>query len=63
MNFTAISFERANVNWSSICSVGIAIVENGELVNTEYILIKPTPSFYDDGNTILYYTILYYTIL
>lgn len=32
MNFVAIDFETANSNRSSICSVGIAIVEKGKIV-------------------------------
>jgi DNA polymerase-3 subunit epsilon len=54
MNFTAIDFETANSNRSSICSVGIAVVENGKLVNTEHILVKPIPNFYDPYNTFLH---------
>jgi DNA polymerase III subunit epsilon len=54
MNFTAIDFETANRSRSSICSIGIAIVENGKLRKTEHILIKPTPNYYDGFNTFLH---------
>lgn len=54
MNFIAIDFETANSSRSSICSVGIAIVENGKLLKTEHILVKPTPNFYDGYNTFLH---------
>ena|SRR6478735_6260161 len=54
MNFIAIDFETANSNRSSICSMGAAIVENGKLVGTEHIYIKPTPNYYDGFNTALH---------
>ena len=54
MNFIAIDFETANSSRSSICSVGLAIVENGKLLKTEHIYIKPTPNFYDSYNTFLH---------
>jgi len=54
MNFIAIDFETANSNRSSICSVGIAIVENGKLLSTEHIFVKPTPNYYDSFNTRLH---------
>jgi len=54
MNFIAIDFETANSKRSSICSVGIAIVENGKLLGTEHIYVKPTPNHYDAFNTYLH---------
>lgn len=51
MNFIAIDFETANSNRTSICSMGVAIVENGKLIGTEHFLVKPTPNFYDGYNT------------
>mgnify|MGYP000873610126 FL=1 len=54
MNFIAIDFETANSNRSSICSMGVAIVEKGKLVGTEHFHIKPTPNFYDSYNTMLH---------
>ena len=54
MNFIAIDFETANSNRSSICSVGIAIVEKRKLVDTKHIYIKPTPNYYDSFNTVLH---------
>ena len=46
LNFAAIDFETANYNRSSVCSVGIAIVENGEVTDKIYHLIRPRPNFY-----------------
>jgi len=54
MNFTAIDFETANSNRSSICSVGIAVVENGRLIGSEHIYVKPTPNYYDSYNTYIH---------
>lgn len=44
--FAAIDFETANGKRSSVCSVGIAIVENDRVVDSLYSLIRPTPNFY-----------------
>ena len=35
-NFAAIDFETANYERSSVCSVGIVIVRNGEIVDRFY---------------------------
>lgn len=50
MNFIAIDFETANSYRSSICSFGLAIVENGKLVASEHYYVKPTPNHYDGIN-------------
>lgn len=44
--FAAIDFETANGKRSSVCSVGIAVVENDVIVDHIYSLIRPTPNFY-----------------
>lgn len=54
MNFIAFDFETANSERSSACSIGLAFVENGKLVGSEHILIKPTPNYYDSFNTALH---------
>ena len=46
-NFAAIDFETANNERSSVCSVGIVIVRDGEIVDTFYSLIKPEPNYYN----------------
>ena len=38
-NFAAIDFETANEQRTSVCSVGIVIVREGEIVDTYYSLI------------------------
>jgi DNA polymerase-3 subunit epsilon len=50
-NFAAIDFETANACRSSVCSVGIVIVRDGEIVDKFYRLIKPEPNYYHPINT------------
>lgn len=45
-NFAAIDFETANEKYTSICSVGIVIVREGQVVDSFYSLVKPTPNYY-----------------
>lgn len=46
-DFAAIDFETANYERSSVCSVGIVIVRNGEIVDKFYSLIQPEPNYYN----------------
>lgn len=46
-NFTAIDFETANNERSSVCSVGVVIVRDGEIVDKFCSLIKPEPEYYN----------------
>lgn len=50
-DFAAIDFETANGRRSSVCSVGIVIVRNGEIVQRFYSLIRPAPNFYNYWTT------------
>jgi len=45
-NFAAIDFEIANHHRSSVCSVGVVIVRNGQIVDKIYRLIYPEPDWY-----------------
>ncbi len=45
--FAAIDFETANYNRSSVCSVGVVIVRDGEIVDKFYSLIQPEPNYYN----------------
>lgn len=49
-NFVAIDFETANQKRSSVCSVGIVVVENHVVVDKYYSLIHPTPNYYQSIN-------------
>lgn len=42
-DFAAIDFETANQQRTSVCSVGIVIVRDGEIAGSYYSLIKPEP--------------------
>jgi DNA polymerase-3 subunit epsilon len=53
-DFAAIDFETANYNPSSICSVGVVIVRNGEILDKIYRLIRPEPEWYSYWNTRLF---------
>lgn len=46
-DFVAIDFEAANAAFTSVCSMGVVIVKDREIVKTYYSLIKPVPNFYD----------------
>ena len=50
-NFAAIDFETANGQRSSVCSVGVVIVRDGEVVDSYYSLIKPSPNYYTEWTT------------
>jgi len=45
-DFAAIDFETANECPTSVCSVGIVIVRDGEIVDSFYHLIQPEPNYY-----------------
>lgn len=46
-DFAAIDFETANCERSSVCSVGIVVVRDGEIADTFYSLINPEPNYYN----------------
>ena len=46
-DFAAIDFETANYERTSVCSVGVVIVRNGEIVDSFYSLIQPEPNYYN----------------
>ncbi len=43
--YIAIDFETANAKRVSACSIGVAVIENGHVVETFTSLIKPPPSY------------------
>ena len=45
-DFAAIDFETANEQPSSVCSVGVVIVRDREIVDSFYSLIHPEPEYY-----------------
>lgn len=50
-DFVAIDFETANGYRSSVCSVGLIIVRDGEITEKIYELIKPEPNYYNYWNS------------
>ena len=46
-NFASIDFETANNARTSVCSVGVVIVKNNEIVDSFYSLIQPEPNYYN----------------
>ena len=46
-DFAAIDFETANTVRSSVCSVGVVVVRDGEFVDSFYSLIQPEPNYYN----------------
>ena len=50
-NFVAIDFETANGKRSSVCSVGIVVVRDGEITDKYYSLIRPIPDYYSPFTT------------
>lgn len=53
-DFAAIDFETANNSATSICSVGIVIVRNGQITDRIYSLIQPEPNYYNYHNTLVH---------
>lgn len=50
-NFAAIDFETANDTRSSVCSIGVVVVRNGEIHDKFYSLINPFLNYYEDWAT------------
>ncbi|WP_251623852.1 3'-5' exonuclease [Odoribacter lunatus] len=49
--FAAIDFETANWQPTSVCSVGIVVMNGEEVEDSYYSLIRPVPNFYGRKNT------------
>jgi len=50
-DFAVIDFETANYYPSSVCSIGLVIVHNGQIDGKIYRLIRPEPEWYSRFNT------------
>ena len=50
MNFIAIDFETANSRMSSPCSLGMVIVEEGEIRSKHHWYIRPEPFYFSSMN-------------
>ncbi len=50
MDFVAIDFETATSNYTSVCSLGICVVENNVITDRKEILIRPVPFEFNEFN-------------
>lgn len=50
MDFVAIDFETATSKWTSVCSMGICVVEDNRVREVKEILIRPVPFEFNDYN-------------
>ncbi len=46
-DFAALDFETANGERTSVCSVGVVVVRDGQVADTFYSLIQPEPNYYN----------------
>ncbi|WP_262152301.1 exonuclease domain-containing protein [Chryseobacterium foetidum] len=46
MRFTSIDFEKANNDSCSVCSIGIAVFENGSIIYSKNYLVQPPDNVY-----------------
>lgn len=53
-DFAAIDFETANGQRTSVCSVGVVVVRDGEVCDTFYSLIRPRPNYYSRFTTAIH---------
>ena len=53
-SFAAIDFETANGQRSSVCSVGLVTVRDGEICDKFYSLIRPRPNYYSEFCTLIH---------
>lgn len=54
LNFTAIDFETATCERSSICEIGITVVNNSEISSSKSWLVKPPNNEYDGFNSYIH---------
>ena len=50
MDFVAIDFETATSNYTSLCSMGICVVENNKITERKEIYIRPVPFEFHEYN-------------
>lgn len=47
LSFVAIDFETANKSYDSACSLGIAVIKNGQIIETKHWLIRPPRNYFE----------------
>lgn len=50
MDFVAIDFETATSKWTSVCSMGICVVENNKVKEVREFLVRPIPFEFAEYN-------------
>ncbi len=50
MDFTAIDFETASSEYTSVCSLGLCVVENDRITERKEILVRPDPFEFNSFN-------------
>lgn len=50
MDFVAIDFETATSKWTSVCSMGICVIEDNKVKEVKEILIRPEPFEFNEYN-------------
>lgn len=54
-SFVAIDFETATRKRSSICEIGICVVDNGEVMNPKSWLVRPEDNYYEERNIMVHH--------
>ena len=54
MDFVAIDFETATSQRTSICSMGICVVEDNQVKEVKEFLVKPVPFEFNDYNVAIH---------
>lgn len=54
VDFVALDFETANESLDSVCSLGVVVVENSEIMVRKYKLIKPPEFRFNYHNTLIH---------
>lgn len=50
MKYTAIDFETATSKFTSVCSIGLCVVEDGKVIHKKEILVRPEPFEFNEYN-------------
>src|SRR3989338_7765132 len=54
MNYVAIDFETANSQRSSVCAMGIAVIDGARIRRRARWLVRPRPLYFDSYNTYIH---------
>lgn len=54
MKYTALDFETATSLHTSVCSVGLCVVEDGKILKKQELLVKPQPFQFNQYNILIH---------